>query len=57
MITLIRPILTKFVNTIQVKQLIVDLLTALAESTDNTLDDKAVSLIKDGLFPGKKTSK
>tara|TARA_R100000781_G_scaffold52185_1_gene34290 strand:+ start:1904 stop:2077 length:174 start_codon:yes stop_codon:yes gene_type:complete len=57
MVTLIRPILTKFVNTIQVKQLIVDLLTALAESTDNTLDDKAVSLIKDGLFPGEKTSK
>jgi hypothetical protein len=57
MVALIRPILTKFVNTIQVKQLIVDLLTALAESTDNTLDDKAVSLIKDGLFPGKKASK
>ena len=57
MVALIRPILTKFVNTIQVKQLIVDLLTALAESTDNTLDDKAVSLIKDGLFPGKKTPK
>ena len=57
MVALIRPILTKFVNTIQVKQLIVDLLTALAESTDNTLDDKAVSLIKDGLFPGEKASK
>ena len=42
MISLVRPILTKFVNTIQVKQLIVDLLTALAKSTDNTVDDKAV---------------
>ena len=57
MIALIRPILIKFVNTIQVKQLIVDLLTALAKSTDNTLDDKAVSVIKNGLFPGEKTSK
>jgi len=57
MIALIRPILIKFVNTIQVKQLIVDLLTALAKSTDNTVDDKAVSLIKNGLFPAEKTSK
>ena len=54
MIAIIRPILTKFVNTIQVKQLIVDLLTKLAASTDNTLDDKAVTFIKDGLFPGTK---
>ena len=57
MIALIRPILIKFVNTIQVKQLIVDLLTALAKSTDNTVDDKAVSVIKNGLFPGGETSK
>ena len=32
-------------------------LTALAKSTDNTLDDKAVSVIKNGLFPGGETSK
>ena len=57
MIALILPILTKFVNTIQVKQLIVDLLSTLAKSTDNTLDDKAVSVIKNGLFPGGETSK
>ena len=57
MIALIRPLLFKFVNTVQVKQLIVDLLSTLAKSTDNTLDDKAVSVIKNGLFPAEKTSK
>ena len=57
MISLISTSLIKFVNTIQVKQLIVDLLTALAKSTDNTVDDKAVSVIKNGLFPEGKTSK
>ena len=57
MISLIRPLLLKFVNTPQVKQLIIDLLTKLADSTDNTVDDKAVVFIKNGLFPGAKTSK
>ena len=52
MIALIRPLLFKFVNTPQVKQLIIDLLTKLADSTDNTVDDKAVVFIKNGLFPG-----
>ena len=56
MVALIRPILLKFVKTRQVKQLIVDLLTALAESTDNTVDDKAVAFIKSGLFPNDKKS-
>mgnify|MGYP001199355627 FL=1 len=57
MIALIRPLLFKFVNTPQVKQLIVDLLTKLADSTDNKVDDKAVIFIKNGLFPGAKNSK
>ena len=57
MIALIRPLLFKFVNTPQVKQLIIDLLTKLADSTDNTVDDKAVVFIKNGLFPGAKQSK
>ncbi len=50
MIAIIRPILFRFLNTPQVKQLIVDLLTKLADSTDNTIDDKAVEFIKKGLF-------
>ena len=55
MVALIRPILFRFLNTPQVKQLIVDLLTKLADSTDNTIDDKAVEFIKKGLAsPSKK---
>ena len=53
MITLIRPILFSFLNSDNVKRLIIDLLTKLAESTDNDIDDKAVEFIKNGLFPNK----
>jgi len=53
MITLIRPLLFSFVNSDQVKRLIVDLLKKLAESTDNTVDDQAVVFIENGLFPNK----
>ena len=53
MITLIRPILFAFLQSEQVKRLIVDLLTKLAESTDNEVDDAAVAFIKNGLFPSK----
>ena len=50
MITLIRPILFSFINSDKVKRLIVDLLTQLAELTDNTVDDEAVKFIERGLF-------
>lgn len=50
-ITLIRPILFSFLQSEQVKRLIVDMLTKLSESTDNEVDDKAVEFIKNGLFP------
>ncbi len=50
MITLIRPLLFSFINSDQVKRLIVDLLKKLAESTDNTVDDEAVQFIERGLF-------
>ena len=53
MITLIRPILFSFIQSNQVKRLIIDLLTKLAESTDNDVDDIAVEFIKNGLFPNK----
>jgi len=52
MITLIRPLLFSFINSDQVKRLIVDLLKKLAESTDNTVDDEAVKFIERGLFGG-----
>ena len=54
MITLIRPILFTFVQSEKVKLLIVDLLTKLAETTDNEIDDKAVEFIRNGLFPAPK---
>ena len=57
MITLVKPILFAFIKTTAVKELIVKLLEAYAKSTDNTVDDKAVVFIKNGLFPGAKTSK
>ena len=53
MITLIRPILFSFLQSDKVKMLIVDMLTKLAESNDNDVDDKAVEFIRNGLFPNK----
>ncbi|QDP67862.1 MAG: hypothetical protein Unbinned8622contig1003_2 [Prokaryotic dsDNA virus sp.] len=52
-IALIRPILFSWLQSDQTKELIVDLLTQLAKSTDNDIDDKAVEFIRNGLFPGK----
>ena len=49
MITLIKPILFAFFKSDAVKKLIIDLLTKLAESTDNDIDDKAVEFIKSSL--------
>ena len=53
MITLIRPILFSFINSTKVKRLIVDLLKQLVQSTDNTVDDRIVQFVEDGLFPTK----
>ena len=46
------PILFSFIVLDKVKRLIVDLLTKLAEQTDNTVDDQAVAFIERGLFGG-----
>jgi len=53
MIALIRPVLFSFLNSEKVKRLIVDLLTKLAEQSDNTVDDEAVKFIERGLFGDK----
>lgn len=53
MIALVRPILFAFLQSNAVKKLIVDLLKALAKTTDNTVDDQAVVFIERNLFPGK----
>ncbi len=54
MIVLIKPILFAFIKSTAVKQLIVDLLEGLVASTENTLDDAAVAMVKKSLFPGEK---
>ena len=50
MITLVKPILFAFIKTKAVKELIVKLLEAYAKSTDNTVDDKLVELVKKNLL-------
>ena len=51
MMLLIKPILLKFLLSDSVKSLVVDLLSAYAKSTENTLDDAAVELVKRNLYP------
>ena len=53
MITIIRPILFKFLQSDRVKSLIVEMLERLVEKTDNESDDTAVELIRAALFPVK----
>ena len=49
MITLIRPILFAFLTSDAVKKLVIDLLSAYAESTETDIDDIAVGMVKKGL--------
>jgi len=49
MIAIIKPILFAFIKTQAVKELIVNLLEAYAKSTDNTVDDSLVKLVKKNL--------
>ena len=51
MILLIKPILFSFLKSKGVRQLVIDLLDAYAKSTDNTIDDAAVELVKSNIFP------
>ena len=51
---IIKPILMTFLSTNAVKNLIVQLLEAYEKSTDNTIDDKAVEIVKRNLFPAMK---
>ena len=49
-LSIVRPILFSFLTSRPVKQLIVDLLRALAKKTENTLDDDAVDVIARNLI-------
>ena len=51
---IIKPILVAFLSTSAVKNLVIQLLEAYAKSTDNTIDDKAVEIVRRNLFPGMK---
>lgn len=48
----IKPILFKFLSSASVKNLVVDLLEAYSKTTDNTIDDAVVLMVKNALFPG-----
>ena len=50
MIKLIRPIIFAFLTSDAVKNLVIDLLSAYAERSDNKVDDYAVDLIRRELF-------
>ena len=50
MLVLIKPILFAFIKSDSVKRLVVELLEKLAQSTDNNIDDQAVTLIRDNIF-------
>ena len=50
MIVLIKPLLISFIQTDEVKNLIVDLLAVSDARTDNKVDDQAVALIKTKFF-------
>tara|TARA_R100001082_G_C4248486_1_gene110413 strand:- start:144 stop:311 length:168 start_codon:yes stop_codon:yes gene_type:complete len=54
MMIVLKPILMAFLSSSAVKDLVISLLEAYAKSTDNTIDDQAVALIKKNLFPGLK---
>ena len=51
MLKILKPILLKFFTTTAVKRLVVDLLRAICKQTSNTLDDKAVDMLEQQLFP------
>jgi hypothetical protein len=51
MLKILKPILLKFFTTTAVKRLVVDLLRAICKQTTNTLDDRAVDMLEQQLFP------
>lgn len=54
MILLLKPVILAFVQSNAVKQLLIDCLAKLAKTTDNEVDDAAVRLIEQMLFPQEK---
>ena len=50
LVATMKPVLFSFINSVSVKKLVVDLLEAYAKSTDNSLDDTAVKVVKESLL-------
>jgi hypothetical protein len=57
MILLVKPILMAFLKSDSVKRLVLDLLRAYAETTDNTVDDQVCDYVSKNLFPGTRVEK
>lgn len=53
MLVLIKPILMRFITSVAVKKLIVELLEKLSSLTENKLDDLAVKTVREALLPKK----
>ena len=51
MLTILKPILLRFLTSTACKRLVVDLLRSICKQTTNTLDDKAVDMLEQQLFP------
>ena len=51
MLKILKPILLAFLSSSAIKQLIVDLLKEICKKTSNDLDDKAVDMLEQQLFP------
>ena len=52
MYKILKPILIRFLSTTAVKRLIIDILReTICKQTTNTLDDKAVDMLEQQLFP------
>ena len=51
MLKILKPILLRFLTTTACKRLVVDLLRSICKQTTNTLDDRAVDMLEQQLFP------
>ena len=51
MYKILKPILLRFLTSTGCKRLIVDFLRSICKQTTNTLDDKAVDMLEQQLFP------
>jgi len=51
MYKILKPILLRFLSTTGCKRLIIDLLRVICRQTSNTLDDRAIDVLEEKLFP------